>query len=155
MNFIIIAEIQIINHIDALAEENAILHIIIGIGKGGLNDGFFDWSVSGHSNALNLDCTILTLDICSFQNRKEGIVDKVQQGIPRHDRTGLIIVSPIRPATGLRDNRAIITIIHFPVLFLGVIYLQKQHPRNLLNTLGIAVNAGIVPHNIPQPFYKS
>ena len=42
-----------------------------------------------------------------------------------------------------------------PVLLLGVIDFQKEHPGNLLDALHIAVDAGVVAHDVPDAFDKA
>ena len=83
------------------------------------------------------------------------IVDKIQQLVAGHGNAGFIIVRPILPAAFFRNDGGIVLVIPFPVLLLGVIYFQKQHPGDLLDALGVAVDASVIAHDVPQPFYKS
>ena len=90
----------------------------------------------------------------ALQRREQGVVDKVQQRITGQRPAGMIIHSPVLPPAFLRDDGFVMVLIELPVLFLGVVDLQKQHPGDLLNALGVTVDASVIPHNIPDPFYK-
>ena len=141
MALFIIAEIQFVNDIDDLAQQNAVLHIVVGIGESGLHDGFFDRRGGVHRKML--------------QGRKQGVVHEIQQALAGHGPAGTVIMRPAGPAAGLGDDGHIIVLGPFPVLFLGIIDLEKQHPGNLFNALGIAVDAGIVAHDVAQAFNKT
>ena len=52
MAFLIVGKVKFVNHIDDLAEQDAVLHIVIGVSKGGLHDGFFDGCGSIHRQLL-------------------------------------------------------------------------------------------------------
>ena len=139
--FLIIGKVQFVNNVNDLTEQDAVLHVVIGIGKGGLHDRFFD------------GCRCIYRQL--LQCREQGVIHKVQKLIAGQGFAGFIIMRPILPTAGFRDNRLIVVIVKFPVLLLGIIYFKEKHPRNLLNALGIAVDTGIVAHDVTQSFHKS
>ena len=49
----------------------------------------------------------------------------------------------------------ILVFVHFPVLFLGIINLEEERPDDLLDTLGVAVDAGVATHDVLEFFYES
>ena len=69
MAFFIVAKIQLVNDIDDLAKQNAVFHVLIGVGKSGLHNGFFDRGGSVYRQL--------------FQSGKQRIVDKIQQVVTR------------------------------------------------------------------------
>ena len=90
----------------------------------------------------------------ALERGKQRVVHEVQQRVAGHALAGLV-VRPIRPAAGLRDDGFIIVLVKLPVLLLGVIDLEKQHPRDLLDALRVAVDARVVAHDVAQTLYKS
>ena len=152
---LIVAEIQLVDHVDDLAQQDAVFHVVVGVGKGALDDGLFDGGAGIYLDAFHQQGAAGVPDILALQDGEERIVDKVQQPVTGHGGAGFIIVGPVLPAAFLRENGLIVFVVPLPVLFLCVVHFQKQHPRNLLNALGIAVDARVIAHNIPQPFYKS
>ena len=155
MALLIVTEIQLVNDIEHLPQQHAILHVLIGIGKGGLHNGFADRGSGINLNSGNQGFAVSVLCVIAFQHWEQRIIDEIQQLLTGEGGAGFIIMSPIPPAAFLRDDGLIFLVLKFPVLLLCVVHLQKQHPRNLLNTLCVTVNARIVAHDIAQPFYKS
>ena len=135
------SEVEIINNIDNLTEQNAIFHVLVGIGKSGLHDSLFNWG-----RYVNRKL---------FERWEQGVVHKVQQLIACHCSTGMIVNSPILPTAFFRNNGNIVLVIPFPILLFCIIYFQKKHPCNLLNTLGITIDTGVVAHDITESFHKS
>ena len=155
MALLVVAEIQLVNHIQYLPQQNSILHVLIGVSKGGLNNGLSDGRVRVHLDAFHQNCPVGVLHIFSLKDGKEGVIDKVQKVIAGHGIAGFVVMGPVSPAAWFRDDGLIVLLIPLPVLFLGVIYFQEQHPGNLFNALGITVDARVIAHNVPQPLYKS
>ena len=139
--FLIVAEVQVVDHVDDLPQQYAVLHVVVGIGKGGLHDGLFDGGGRAHRQA--------------FQREEQLVVHKIQQSVAGEGGAGFVIVCPVLPAALFGNDGLIRLIIPFPVLLLCIVHLQKQHPGNLLDALCVAVDTGIVAHDVPQPFYKS
>ena len=90
--FLVVAEVELVDHVDDLPQQHAVLHVVVGIGKGGLHDCLFDGSGCVHRQI--------------FQCREQLVVDKVQQFIAGQGGAGLIIVCPVLPAafgSGMMD----------------------------------------------------
>ena len=155
MTLLIVTKIQVVNHIKDLPQQNTVFHVLIGICKGSLDNRFPDGRVRVHLDTFNQDLAVRVLNVLPLQHREQRVVYKFQQFVPSHGTAGLVVMGPVCPAARFRDDRLIIVFIPFPVLFLGVVYFQKQHPGDLLNALCITVDACIIAHNIPQPLYKS
>ena len=151
---LIIGEIQLVDHVDDLAQQYAVLHVLVGVGKGGLHDGLFDGRLCCDGHAADQNLAVAVRNVFAFQDWEQRVVNEIQQCVAGHALSGLI-VRPIRPTAGLRDDGLIIVIIKLPVLLLGVIDLEKQHPRDLFNALCVAVDARVVAHDVTQTFYKS
>ena len=141
MAFLIVAKVDIIDHVDDLTQQHTVLHVVVGVGKGCLHNRLFDRRGGVYRQLL--------------ERREERIVHEIQQLIARHGLSGLIVMRPIRPAAILRNDGHIVLIIPFPVLFLRIVYLEEEHPRNLLNALSIAIDACVVAHDVAQSLYKS
>ena len=141
MALLIIVQLQLVDHVDDLTEKNTILHVVVGVGKGGLHDGLPDGRGGVHRQL--------------FQRGEQGVVDEVQKLVARHGVTGPVIMRPIHPAAGSGNDGDIVLLVEFPFLFLAVIDFQKQHPCDLLDALGVAVDSGVIAHDIPQALYKA
>lgn len=48
----------------------------------------------------------------------------------------------------------VLPFIEFLILLLLVVDLKKKHPRHLLDTLCIAIDAGVVAHNVSDALNK-
>ena len=155
MAFLIIVQPEVINYVYQLPQQNTVLHVVVGIGEGGLHNRFFDGGSGIHLDTGNQNVATVIGLVLSLQNREQCIVHKIHQGIACHGVAGAVIHSPIAPAAFLRDDGHIVFLRPLPVGFLGIVYFQKQHPCNLLNPLGIAVDARVIAHNVPQPLHKS
>ena len=138
--FRIIVQLEIVNRIDDLTQQDAVLHVVVGLGKHSLDNSLSDGRIGIHRQI--------------FQSREQGVVNEVQKFVSGH-LLAVFSGCPVLPAAGLRNDRLIVFIIPFPVRLFGGVYLQKQQPGDLLDALGVAVDAGVVTHDIPQPFDKS
>ena len=100
-----------------------------------------------------------------LQANFEQIKSKGQGVIPGIDRNSVLnLLFPLPPLLEQRHivekqrelfNRFIIILIQFPIIFLCVINLKKEHPYHLLNSLGITVNTCVHTHYISNSFYKT
>ena len=139
MAFLIVGKIQFVDDIDDLPQQNAVLHIVVGVGEGGLHDRLFDGRIGVNGQML--------------QRGEQGVIDEVQQRVAGQPLAGRI-VCPVAPTALFRDDGGIVVLVDLPVLLLGVIDLQKQQPSDLLDALRITVDARIVSHDVPQSLYK-
>ena len=138
---LVAGKIQLVDLVDDLPEKHAVLHVLIGVGERCLDDRLPDGRRGVYGEL--------------FQRREKRIVYEIQQSIACQRCAGSVVVRPVRPAARSGNDGLIRRIVKFPVLLLGVVDLQKQHPRDLLNALGIAVDACVVPHDIAYALYKS
>ena len=137
---LVVGEVQLVDDVDDLAQEDAVLHVVVGVGEGGLDDGLLDGRVGVHGQVL--------------QRGEQGVVDEIQQSFAGHTLAGLV-VGPVAPAAAVRKDGNIVVLVDLPILLLGIVYLEKQHPGDLLDALGVAVDARVVAHNVPQALDKT
>ena len=138
---LVAGKIQLVDLVDDLPEKHAVLHVLIGVSERCLDDRLPDGRGGVYGEL--------------FQRREKRIVYEIQQSVACQRRAGSVVVRPVRPAARSGNDGLIRRIVKFPVLLLGIVDLQKQHPRDLLNALGIAVDACVVPHDIAYALYKS
>ena len=153
MAFLDIIKLNLINDINHLPEINAVLHIVVGILKGGLDNGFLNWSIGCHLDSL-IENHITIFHIIAFEHWEQNVVNEVQQLIPGHGMTAAVRFRPISPSKVFGNDGFVIVLIQFPVVFLGIVDFQEKHPYHLLNSLCIAVDACVHPHNISYSLYK-
>ena len=137
---LVLLKIDLINDIDNLAEQDAILHVVVVVLEGRADDD------------LAHGCILIDCD--GLEGREQLSVHEVQKCIAGERLAVLVVDGPIAPAQLLRDDGSVILIIKLPDLFLGIIHLQKENPNHLLNTLGIAIDACVIPHDVLQSFYQ-
>ena len=137
---LVVGEVQLVDDVDDLAKEDAVLHVVVGVGEGGLDDGLLDGRVGVHGQVL--------------QRGEQGVVDEIQQSFAGH-ALACLVVGPVAPAAAVREDGNIVVLVDLPILLLGVVYLEKQHPGDLLDALGVAVDARVVAHDVPQALYKT
>ena len=151
---LIVGEIQLVDDVEHLPQQHAVLHVLVGVGKGGLHDGLLDGRLRRDRDAMDQDVSVTVGDVPAFKYREQGVVDEIQERVTGQALAGLVM-GPVAPAAGLRDDGDIVVLIKFPVLLLGVVDFQKQHPCNLLEPLRVAVDARVVAHDVPQALYKA
>ena len=154
MAFLHIVKLNLVNDINDLTKINAVLHIVVGIFEGGLDNGFLNWSIRRHLDSL-IENHIAVFHIITLQHREQNVVDEVQQLVPSHSMTVAIGFRPISPSQFFRNDGFVVVLVQLPIIFFCVIDFQKEHPYHLLNSLGIAIDASIHSHNISNSFYKS
>lgn len=64
--FLIVAQIQLINYIDYLPEQYAVLHVVVRIGKGRLHNGLSYGGRCVNLNAFDFNLAFAVFDICPF-----------------------------------------------------------------------------------------
>ena len=153
MAFLNIIKLDFINDINDLTEINAIFHIVIGIFEGGLDNGFLNWGIGCDLDTL-IENLFTFFDIIAFQHREQGVIDEAKELVSSHSMTVFVSFRPISPSKIFGNDRFIIILIQFPIIFLCVINLKKEHPYHLLNSLGITVNTCVHTHYISNSFYK-
>ncbi len=136
--FFVAFEVEFVDDIDDLSEEDAVFHIVVGIGEGGLDDGFFEGCFGGDGE--------------TFEGGKEGVVDEVEEGVAGHGFAGAVVFCPGAPTAVLRDDGGVVLVVYLPVGFFGVVDFEEEHPCHLFNALGIAVDTGVVPHDVANTF---
>ena len=138
---LVVAQIQLVDDVDDLTQQHAVLHVVVGIGERRLHDGLLDRRIGGDGQR--------------FERWEKRVVYEVQQRIARHSLARMIVCCPVLPTACLREDGFIVVIVPFPVLLLGVVHFEKEHPRNLLDALRITVDARVVAHDVAQPLDES
>ena len=140
MTVLVLLKIDLINDIDNLAKQDAVLHVVIVVLEGCADDD------------LAHGCILIDCD--GFEGREQFSVHEVQKRIAGERLAVLVVDGPIAPAQLLRNDGCVIFVVKLPDLFLGIIHLQKENPNHLLDALGIAVDACVIPHDVLQSFYQ-
>ena len=128
-------EVDLVEFVDDLAHEGAVFHVVEGIFKRALHDegaragAFFGGEF--------------------FEGWKEFVVDEVLQGIAG-DAFG--VRRPVAPAQFFRDGRFEFVFGEFEFLFLVVEDFEEQHPSELADALGVAVDASVFAHDVLDGF---
>ena len=139
--FLVVGKVEAVDHVHDLAEEDAVLHVVVGVREGRLHDGLADGRGGGDGQLL--------------EGGEEGVVHELEQTVAGHGGAGAVVCRPVRPAAVLGDDGDVAVVVPFPVLFLRVVHFQEKHPCDLLDALGIAVDARVVAHDVAQPLYES
>src|SRR5439155_14428101 len=84
-----------------------------------------------------------------FELREQGVVDEVEERVAS-DTLG--VGSPDAPLQGFRDWRAVIDVEQFEFHILVVNDLEKKHPAELGEALGITINADVLAHDVLNGF---
>ena len=126
-------EVDGVDLVDHLPHQGAILHVVVGILKGGTDEP---------GNPVAAGGQILELE-------QQGVVDESEQPIAGD---AFIIRGPGRPAQFLGERGFIAVAQEFELLFAVVEDLEKEHPAQLFKALGIAVGAGVLAHDILDGF---
>ena len=152
--FLHIVKCNLVNDINDLTKINAVLHIVVGVLKGGFDNGFLNWRIGCHLDPL-IENHIPVLHIIAFQHREQNVVDEVQQLVPRHGVTVAVGFRPISPSQCFGNDGFVVVLVQRPIIFLCVIDFQEEHPHHLLNSLGVTIDPCVHTHNISDAFYKS
>ena len=152
--FLHIVKLDLVNDINDLTKINAVLHIVVGVLEGGLDNGFLNWSIGCHLDTL-IENRIAIFHIIAFQHWEQNVVDEVQQLVPSHGVTVFVGFRPISPSQFFRNDGFVVVLVQLPIIFFCIIDFQKEHPYHLLNSLGVAIDTCVHTHNISNSFYKS
>ena len=150
---LVVPQIQIVDHVQHLAQQDAVLHVVVCVLEGGADDGLFDGRLRGDGHTGDY-IPGGVLRVVALEHGEQHVIDELQQRIAGHGGAAAVVHCPVAPAAGLGDDGGVVVLLQFPVLLLGVVDLQKQHPGNLLDPLGVAVDARVVAHDVPQAFDK-
>ena len=140
VHIVVALEVDGVDDVDDLAQQHAVLHVLVRLLEHRLDNALLLGHVRGNREIL--ECA-------------EELRDEVQELFARAGRAAAVVVGPVPPAVGLGDDGLVVIFIHFPVLFLGVIDLEEERPDNLLDALGVAVDARVVAHDVLKPFDES
>ena len=133
VHVVVALEVDGIDDVDDLAQQHAVLHVLVRLLEHRLDDALLLGHVGGNWEIL--ECA-------------EELRDEVQELFARAGRAAAVVMGPVPPAVGLGDDGLV-------VIFLGVIDLEEERPDNLLDALGVAVDAGVVAHDVLKPFDES
>ena len=123
--------------VDHLTHQVARLHVIVGV----------------FENAADDEAAFVVLRrLQVLQRREEAVIDEVEQFVAG-DAFG--VGSPVTPAQGLGNRRAVVAIVRFEQLvlaFLIVVDLQEEHPDELADALCVAIDADIIARDVLYGF---
>lgn len=92
-----------------------------------------------------------------FEGWKQFVVDETDQFAARDLRLFLafsigLVSGPVAPTVTLGYRRLVGGVVVFPLLFALVEYFEEEHPGELAQTLGVAVHAVILTHDVLDGF---
>lgn len=140
VHVVVALEIDIVDDVDDLTQQDTVLHVLVRLLKHRLDDAL----LLGH---VGCDGEVL--------EHGEEVVDEFEKLFTRIGRARAVVVGPVLPAVGLGDDGVVVVFIHLPVLFFGIVDLEEECPDDLLDALGVAVDAGVVAHDVLEPFDES
>ena len=120
--------------VDHLADKLAGLHVVVSILE------YATHHVGGRGGAVFVEV---------LQLREQVVVDEVLQLIAGD---AFRVGRPGAPAAAFRNRRAIGVIQQFPLLLAVIEDLEEQHPHELADALGVAVDADILAHDVLDGF---
>ncbi len=126
-------EVDLIDFVDHLPEEGAVLHVVVGV----LEDGAYDFGL-GAEVAVEF-----------LQGGEEFVVDEVHEGIAGE---AFVVFGPVLPAQGLGDGALVAGVEEFPLGFLVGEDFEEEHPYHLGDALCVAVYAGVFAHDVAHAF---
>ena len=130
-----VVEVDGVDLVDHLAHELAGLHVVVGV----LED------VAHHAAAV----AVLAGAGQFLERREKLVVDEGQQLIAG-DALG--VGGPGAPLELLRDGRAVAVLHQFQFLVLVVDDLEEEHPAELGDALGVAIDADVLAHDVLNGF---
>ena len=140
MGVLVAAQVEAVDDVEHLAQEHAVLHVLVGVLEGGSHDGAAHGRLGCHLEVL--------------ERGEKGVVDEVEQAVGGHCLAVALVVRPVAPPAVLGNERAVVVFVELPVVLFLVVNFQEQHPCYLLDALGIAVDTGIVAHDVADILYK-
>ena len=130
-----IVEVHLVDLVDDLPHELAGLHVVVGVLEHVAHDAAAVALLAGDGEFLEL--------------REELGVDESEQFVAG-DAFG--IGRPGAPPELLRDGRAVAVLHQLQLLILVVDDLEEKHPAELRDALGVAIDAGILAHDVLDRF---
>ena len=117
--------------VDDLTDQLTRFHVIVGVLEDVLDDAA---AVTGFGRRREI-----------FEGGEERPVDEFDELVPRHP---LGVGGPGPPLVFLGDRRTVIGRDEFELLVLVVDDLEKKHPTELADPLGIAIDTGVLAHDV-------
>ncbi len=121
--------------VDHLAQQVAAFHVVVGILEHAAHH-----IGAGRAGRVGAQ---------AFEGGKELVIDKVQQFIAGH---ALGIRGPMPPAHGFGDGAFVVVPGEFEFFFQCIEHLEEQEPGELADALGIAIDAGVLAHDVLDGF---
>ena len=140
MTLLITAQVQAIDHVENLTKQHTILHILVGILEGSADNRTTHWRIGCYLQFL--------------QGGEQRIVHKVEQLVSRQSLARTVIFRPVAPTAVFRDKGCIVVFVELPIVFFFVVNFQKEHPCDLFDSLGIAIDTCIITHDVSDVLYK-
>ncbi len=129
-----VVEIDSVDLVDHLPHELARLHVVVGVLE----------NVADHALAAVVRYTGQVLEL-----REELVVNEVEE-IFASDSLG--VCGPGAPAELLRDRRAVAVLHQLELVVLVVDDLEEEHPTELRDALRVAIDAGVLAHDVLNRF---
>ncbi len=121
--------------VDHLADELAGFHVVVGVFKYAADHvGAFVLFVARHQG---------------LQLGEQGVVDEVFQLIAGGP---FGIGGPVAPAQVVGQRRLVVILHQLPLLLAVVVDLEEEHPDQLADALGVAIDADILAHDVLDGF---
>ena len=130
-----VVEVDAADLVDHLAQELAGLHVVVGV----LED------VTHHAGAVGAGAP----DGQFLEGGKQVVVDEAEQVLAGH---ALRVGRPGAPLQALGDGRAVAVAHDLQFLVLVVDDLEEEHPAELGDALGVAVDADVLAHDVLDGF---
>ena len=130
-----VVEIDLVDLVDHLAHQLAGFHVVVGVLEHVADDAAAVAGLTGHRQVL--------------QGRKQVVIYEGHQCIAR-DALG--VRRPGSPLIRFRDRRGVIVAHQHQFLILIVDNLEEEHPAQLTDTLGVAVDTGVLAHDVLDGF---
>jgi hypothetical protein len=126
--------------LDDAQHQGAGLHVVVGV----------DEDLADHlGGGISAEGQVLELG-------ENGVVDVADQLVGRDLRLAVLVRGPVAPAAVLRDGGAVGTTlvagVVLPAILALVEDLQEEHPGQLADALGVAVDAVVLAHDVLDGF---
>ena len=125
----------LVDLVDHLPHQLAGLHVVVGVLEHVLDHAA---AVAGLGRGREV-----------LQRREQFVVDEGQK-LLAGDALG--VRRPGAPLVFLRDRRAVLGLEQFKFLILIVDDLEEEHPAQLADALGVAIDAGVLAHDVLNGF---
>jgi len=116
-----------------LPKQGAVFHVVVGVDEDLLNH------IGAHVFA----------GVQFLERGEQVVVDEFEHAFPG-DAFG--VGGPVAPAVGIGDGRGIVILHQFVFLLLVVEDFEEDQPDELGDALGIAVDPGILAHDVLNGF---